>query len=335
MSNGLSTIFASRSRARGPATEYCAQLIADGDQLHVEVRPEPLPAKFEVLQNFHGVGRRRRDEIAVFGKARRRPVIHHDAVLAQHDAVARPPDRQRAHHVDVDAVEKFSRVRAMHLDLAESRDIADADTVSHRRHFANDGRQPIVFARLRVVLRAQPKACLDEHRAPLLRPVVRGGKPRRLEMLLPMLACERAECDSRVRRPRRRDAGRRNRLAGELREDGEAVDARRLALVRRHAERRVALQMLDGPVAFALGKRDVGGGDVVLQIDKGFMLCALDVPEGGDARSLRLRQPEVWRPWHQSPWHEAAAAPEVGTFAETGRQRIGAVRCTRDGHALG
>ena len=32
-------------------------MIADGDQLHVEVRPEPLPAKLEVLEHFRRDGR--------------------------------------------------------------------------------------------------------------------------------------------------------------------------------------------------------------------------------------------------------------------------------------
>src|SRR3546814_18395705 len=52
------------------------------------------------------------------------------------------------------------------------------------------------------------------------------------------------------------------------RHQGQADDVGDLALVGRHAERRVALQVLDRAKAFAVGKADVGGGDVVLQVDR-------------------------------------------------------------------
>ena len=51
-----------------------------------------------------------------------------------------------------------------------------------------------------------------------------------------------------------------------IREAGDAADP---PLVGRHAERGVALEMLDRPKALALGKRDIVYRDVVLEIDKG------------------------------------------------------------------
>ena len=62
-------------------------------------------------------------------------------------------------------------------------------------------------------------------------------------------------------------------------------DVRRLALVGRHAERRVALQMLDRVEAFALRQLDIGGGDVVLQVDKGLALAG-DVPQRRQRKRL-------------------------------------------------
>ena len=67
--------------------------------------------------------------------------------------------------------------------------------------------------------------------------------------------------------------------------DGEAGDVRGLALVGRHAERRVALQMLDRFKAFALRQFDVGGGDVVLVVDKGLALAG-DMPERRQRKRL-------------------------------------------------
>ena len=79
----------------------------------------PLTAKLEVLQNLDRIRRRRRDEVAIVYEARRRAVIHRNAVFAQHHAVARLAHGERAHHVDVNAVEKLTRVRAVNFDLAE------------------------------------------------------------------------------------------------------------------------------------------------------------------------------------------------------------------------
>ena len=85
-----------------------------------------------------------------------------------------------------------------------------------------------------------------------------------------------------------------DRLAARLRHDGEARDVRQLALVGRHAERRVALEMLDRDEAFLAGQHDVLRSDVVLEIDEGLAFRPLDMPEGGEAgtavRCLRRRR---------------------------------------------
>ena len=75
-------------------------------------------------------------------------------------------------------------------------------------------------------------------------------------------------------------------------EDGKAVDVGRLALVRCHAERGVALHMLDRLVAFPRRQLHVGSGDVVLVIDKGLWAFALahavgDFPGGEGTPALR------------------------------------------------
>ncbi len=69
-----------------------------------------------------------------------------------------------------------------------------------------------------------------------------------------------------------RRAGLGDRAAGQLRHDGEALHVRGLALVGRHAERGVALQVLDGLEAFERSQRRIGRRHVVLEIDEGFFL---------------------------------------------------------------
>ena len=111
-------------------------------------------------------------------------------------------------------------------------------------------------------------------------------KTERLEVLGGMQARQRADRDGNMRRARQCHARFRDRAACQLRHDGKAADIRRLALVRRHAERRVALQMFDRPEAFARGERDVVGGHVVLEIDKGFAARTRDLPERRDIESI-------------------------------------------------
>ena len=92
------------------------------------------------------------------------------------------------------------------------------------------------------------------------------------------MAGEGADGDRHVGRPVDGRAGLGNGFAGHRRHDGKAGDVGGLALVGRHAERRVALEMLDRFKALALRQLDVGGGDVVLQVDEGLALAG-DMPE--------------------------------------------------------
>ena len=103
-------------------------------------------------------------------------------------------------------------------------------------------------------------------------------------MLAAVMAGERADRDRRVGRPERRGAGRGDRAAGQRRHDGEAVDVGGSALVGRHAERGVALEMLDRAEALALGQRDIVGGDVVLEIDERLLLRAATCQSGVTAK---------------------------------------------------
>ena len=93
--------------------------------------------------------------------------------------------------------------------------------------------------------------------------------------------------DAHRHRNERRAIGGRARLidrpAGQASHRGEAVDIGGLALVGRHAERGVALEMLDRDVALAGGERDVLQRHVVLEIDPSPPLVVGLRPGGLDA----------------------------------------------------
>jgi hypothetical protein len=80
----------------------------------------------------------------ILGEARGGAVIVDDAVLAQHEAVARLADGERREGVAVEPVEEGARVLALHIDLAESGDIAKPHTGARGQHLARGGRQPVL-----------------------------------------------------------------------------------------------------------------------------------------------------------------------------------------------
>src|ERR1044072_7910250 len=107
---------------------------------------------------------------------RRGAVVHHEAVLAQHQPVARLADGKRGKGVAIDAVKESGSVRALDLDLAGGGEVAHADTVARRRPLSVDGLEPVLLSPARIVLRAQPLAGFDAHRALLARPLMRRDR---------------------------------------------------------------------------------------------------------------------------------------------------------------
>ena len=84
-----------------------------------------------------------------------------------------------------------------------------------------------------------------------------------------------AHGERRIGRPERRRARLRDRDAAIFRHQRERVDVRRLALVGAHAERRIALQVLDRAIAFLVRDLHVLDGHVVLEIDEGLAFGTL------------------------------------------------------------
>ena len=84
-----------------------------------EVRPLGLQPFLEPAQHRRRVARRGGHQVMGFAKARCDAVVHHHAVLAQHQAIAGAADGELAPGVGVDPVEKFGAVTALDVDLAQ------------------------------------------------------------------------------------------------------------------------------------------------------------------------------------------------------------------------
>ena len=148
---------------------------------------------------------------------------------------------------------------------------------AHRRHFAVH-RILGLLAPFRVVKRAKPGPGLDEHR-PLLHGVsVRRRKPGGAEVGAAVMAGKSADGDGREGRPEGRGADRADIAPGDGSEHRRAIDIADLALIGRHAERGIALEMLGDAKALAHGKLHVGHRHVVLEIDEGLAPALVDLP---------------------------------------------------------
>ena len=140
---------------------------------------------------------------------RRRAVIAHDAILAQHDAVAAAARLQRVPAVDVDAIEQRGNVASLQLDLAERGNVNNADV------FADIARLAICrfvlgFAGARIRVRPFPETCVDKTRTLLFMPRMHRRVPRGFDVLTLRMPGECAERYRRIRRAERRRADLRN-----------------------------------------------------------------------------------------------------------------------------
>ena len=233
-----------------------------------------------MFQNVGGFRGGRGDQIMMFAEPRGGAVVEYDAVLAQHQAIARAADRQFGERVDVQAIEEGSGIRALHVDLAERGDIAQADGLTHRTGFTQDW-TPAGLPALGVIERTQPCAGFQENGTSAGVPVVQRRAADRLEVLAGLAAGETGEADRRHIGTERRHSDAIDRLGARFCQDRHANQTAGLALVGGHAVRGVALGVLGVLVAFAMGEADIGGGHIVLQVDEA-LAAAFDFPERFD-----------------------------------------------------
>ncbi len=223
------------------------------DELDVH-EPDGVPPG-EPLVDAVGPGRRRRHVEGVVVEPRDRAVVHDPARVRRQHAVADAADLQVGEAVRVDAVEERARVRPLDEDLAERRDVDQADAAVHALRLLA-GVRPVRVG-------AAPGAGPHHAGAELLVAVVQR---RALGRLL-RIAGDEAHRDRRVRRPRRRRADRVLVQPGRLRVDADRVDVAEPALARPHRHRRVALRELDRVEAL---------GDRVLEVLRRLVLAEAD-----------------------------------------------------------
>ena len=125
----------------------------------------------------------------------------------------------------------------------------------------------------------------------------------------------RADRDRRVGRAIGGRAYLADRPARELRQQRETVERRGLALVGRHAERRVALGMLCGAEPFAMGEREVFGGDIVLEVDETLAAGCRRAPQRRPRVGFRTDDGR-----HDAPRPEPEALQGLLRRADTARQ---------------
>src|SRR5437763_10227085 len=106
-----------------------------------------------------------------FVETRRRPIVTHDAVLAEHHAVAATSDGQRIPSVDVDAIQEFGDVATLQLDLAERRDVDRPDMLADVARLAVCG-VILGFARTWIRMGTLPQTGVHKPRAVLCVPSV-------------------------------------------------------------------------------------------------------------------------------------------------------------------
>ena len=306
-------------------------LLRHRSQAHVEVWPCHLAGEFQVLHDPAGVGRRRRQHEVLRSQPSNRAVIHDEPVFAQHDAIAHAPDRHRRHRSRVDEIQESPRVGPVHFDLAQRGHVTHAHPIANRQHLAITRCQPIRFAGLGIPFRAQPEAALDETGALLTRPSMRRRQSRRFQVAsarVPGKGPDRDRLDGRTpgRRPRIGDT-----LAGHSGKNSQTVDVGGLALIRRHAQCRVALQVLDGGIALTMRQRDIVDGDIVLHVDER-LARTTHLPEGCDGHGFFVgRRSGGGRPTLAGGFGSSVTGREARIQRRPERQIT--VRCAHDIHA--
>ncbi len=251
-------------------------------------------AELQVLHHPRGVHRGGGRQEMLRPEPRCCPVVQNEAVLAQHDAVTGSPHRQGREGVDVDAVEEFSGVRPLDVDLAQGRDVGHADVGTRVAGLAGRGVEPVPLSVAREPLRPDPLPRFGEGGAPGLRPAVAGRAPVGAEIHAPVGAREGRDRHGDRGRPGDRGSGIAEAPARQLGHDRLADDRAGLALIGGHAQRGVAFQMLERAESLLLGKGDVLCGDVVLKVDERDPAHPSTPPERLDAEALLAARGRGW-----------------------------------------
>ena len=256
---------------------------------HPKLGPFRLQPHFQPGQHGGGVAGRRGHHKMFVAKPGGHAVVEDHPVFVAHQPVAGAADLQLRPVVGVDAVEQRRDVRPLEVDLAQRRGVHRADAVAHRPDFAVDrGLQR--FAVAAIGIGPLPLADILEHRAVGGMPVEHRRLAHRIEQGAAVPPGQRAERNRRVGRTEGRSADGLRRPAGFHAHQRQADHIGGLALVGAHAQRCVALEMLDGAIVLPRRQGDILDRHIVLQIDERFALAAARPAAGDGPQRLDRRR---------------------------------------------
>ena len=201
-------------------------------------------------------------------KARGGAVIEHGGVVVQHHAIARLAHRQAGKSIHIDPIEKLRHIRTLELDFAERRDIGNAHPCAHQTHFL-DIRRFRTIAGPAVIPGPQPRTGLDEHGGIGSVPVMERRAPDRAEVMADAAPRKRTERHRCVGRPEGGCHAHACTLTAHPGHQADGVQVAGLALIGGHAERGVALQVLDRDKTLITRDLQIARGHIGLEIDEG------------------------------------------------------------------
>ena len=276
---GVDDLLQKLARIR-PSNRILRPSFRGGNQLHIRVRHQALTHKFHVLIDRASFGCGRCHNEMIFRQTASRAIIHCDTIFAQHQTIAHLANSQFRKRIAVEFVEERRRIRALHIDFSKRCTIAHTDRGTGCFDFAVYRLTPMGFALDREPLRAQPIAHFNKNRAALFRPEMRRRQTCRVELHPAHTTRQRANGHRRVRRAEDRCTHIGNTFACNLGHNRETAHVGCLALIRRHAQRRVALEVLNGFEPFLMRKLHVLDRHIVLLIQPR-AFAALDIPKSG------------------------------------------------------
>ena len=118
------------SRLFGPATAKAAPFVGDIKSMRGDSWANCLQQKFNIRKNARGMGGCCRYKITMLAEPSRRAVVKGDSIVAQHYAVARAADRQRAPIIRVDYLQQVPPPPSVQFNFAERGNIKDAGFAS-------------------------------------------------------------------------------------------------------------------------------------------------------------------------------------------------------------
>ena len=193
-------------------------------------------------------------------------VIAEKAILRAHQTVATPPRFQGRHHVGVKHVEEFACIRPFDQKLAEGGGIQQAERLAGVSHLAGHGLLNGFTAAL-IAIGAPPVADRLPIGAVGIMPCVHRRLAQRLERVAPRFACDRRHGDRRVRRAERGGAHLRNLFIQRFRKNCQTVNITQLTLICCHAERGIALGVLDTFKTLSCRQLHIRDLHIVLEVE--------------------------------------------------------------------